>query len=237
VNAESTRSQTDTGDVVERAMDRVAGTRPIPGNRVTLLFDGPEVYPAMLDCIAGAQRWIHLDNYIIRSDATGRRFADALIERARAGIAVRVLTDWMGSVSTRGSYWRRLRDAGISVRKFNPPHPLRLRLNLTRTTGGLVVDGTRRSPADSASAMSGPDAARDGGPGGTPRHDRRPAAAAWIAPSTACGSGRARPRGTSFWPSPREGSRCGGGRGAGRRASRAPSCFSPGLERIWITDA
>ncbi len=129
-------------DVVERAMDRAAGSRPIPGNRVTLLFDGPEVYPAMLDRIAAARRWVHLDNYIIRADATGMRFADALIERARAGVAVRVLTDWIGSMSTRKSYWRRLQDAGVSVRIFNPPHLLRLRQNLTRDHRKLlVVDG------------------------------------------------------------------------------------------------
>ncbi|HWN80590.1 MAG TPA: phospholipase D-like domain-containing protein, partial [Candidatus Udaeobacter sp.] len=130
-------------EIVERAMDRAAGSRPIPGNKVTLLFDGPEVYPAMLERIAAARRWIHFDNYIIRSDETGRRFADALIERARAGVAVRVLTDWVGSMSTRRKYWRRLREAGVSVRIFNPPKLLRLRQNLTRDHRKLlVVDGT-----------------------------------------------------------------------------------------------
>jgi cardiolipin synthase len=126
-------------DIVERAMDRAAGSRPIPGNKVTLLFDGPEVFPAMLERIAAARRWIHFDNYIIRSDATGMRFAEALIERARAGVAVRVLTDWIGSVTTRRSYWRRLRDAGISVRLYNPPQLLRLRRNLTRDHRKIVV--------------------------------------------------------------------------------------------------
>src|ERR1041384_173334 len=112
-------------EVVERAMARAAGSRPIPGNRVVLLFDGPEVYPAMLERIAAARKWIPLDNYIIRSDATGLRFADALVERARAGIPVRVQTDWFGSLTTRRRFWRRLRRAGVSVRWFNPPRPLR----------------------------------------------------------------------------------------------------------------
>jgi len=129
-------------EVVGRAMDRAAGGRPIPGNRVTVLFDGPEVYPAMLDRIAAARRWIHLDNYIIRSDATGLRFAEALIERARAGIPVRVQTDWLGSLTTRRSFWRRLRAAGASVRAFNPPRLIRLRQNLIRDHRKLlVVDG------------------------------------------------------------------------------------------------
>ena len=129
-------------EIVDRAMDRAAGGRPIPGNRVTLLYDGPQLYPAMLERIAAARRWVHFDNYIIRSDATGMLFADALIERARAGVAVRVLTDWIGSMSTRRSYWRRLREGGVSVRIYNPPNLLRLRQNLTRDHRKLmVVDG------------------------------------------------------------------------------------------------
>lgn len=130
------------GTVVERAMDRAAGSRPIPGNRVQLLFDGPEVFPAMLDRIASARRWIHLDNYIIRSDRTGRRFAAALAERARAGVRVRVLTDWMGSLTTGSRFWRELRRAGVSVRFFGPPRLLPLTRNLVRDHRKvLVVDG------------------------------------------------------------------------------------------------
>jgi phosphatidylserine/phosphatidylglycerophosphate/cardiolipin synthase-like enzyme len=52
--------------LADRALDRVSGGRPIPGNKVELLFDGPEVYPAMLDRIAEARHWVHFDNYIIR---------------------------------------------------------------------------------------------------------------------------------------------------------------------------
>ena len=123
-------------------MDRAAGSRPIPGNRVTLLFDGPEIYPAMLSRIAAAETSIHLDSYFIRSDTTGRLFADALAERARAGVRVRILADWLGSFTTRRSYWQALRAAGASVRLFNPPHLLHLRGNLTRDHRKLlVVDG------------------------------------------------------------------------------------------------
>lgn len=123
-------------------MDRSAGSRPIPGNRVSLLFDGPEIYPAMLDRIAAARRWIHLDSYIIRSDATGRRFHEALVARARAGVRVKVVTDWLGSATTRRRYWRALREAGAEVRIFNPPQLIHLRGNLTRDHRKLlVVDG------------------------------------------------------------------------------------------------
>ena len=54
---------------VASAINRAAGGRPIPGNQVELLIDGPEAYTAMLDLIARASRWIHFENYIIRSDA------------------------------------------------------------------------------------------------------------------------------------------------------------------------
>lgn len=129
-------------EVVQRALDRAAGGRPVPGNRVTLLFDGPEIFPAMLNRIAAATSSILLDSYIIRSDATGKEFAGLLAERARAGVRVRILADWLGSLTTRGSYWRALRAAGASVRLFNPPRLLHLRGNLTRDHRKLlVVDG------------------------------------------------------------------------------------------------
>src|SRR5207253_1961618 len=67
-----------------------------------------------------AERWIHFGNYIIRDDATGQRFADALVERARSGVRVRVLYDALGSLGTARSFWRRLVRAGVEVRAFNP---------------------------------------------------------------------------------------------------------------------
>lgn len=129
---------------IEAAIDRAAGAPPIPGNRVQLLLDGPETYRVMLDLIARARRRIHLENYIIRDDATGRRFAGALAARAREGLEVRVLYDWFGSIATSGRYWRGLGAAGVEVRRFNPPHPLRVFANLSRDHRKLlVVDGER----------------------------------------------------------------------------------------------
>lgn len=129
--------------VVETALNRAAGGPPIPGNRVRLLVDGPETYDLMLGLIAGAKRWIHLENYIIRDDRTGWRFAEALAARARE-VPVRVMYDWLGSVGTGRKYWRFLRAAGVQLRCFNPPRLLRIFANLTRNHRKLLVtDGAR----------------------------------------------------------------------------------------------
>ncbi|HWA15253.1 MAG TPA: phosphatidylserine/phosphatidylglycerophosphate/cardiolipin synthase family protein [Gemmatimonadales bacterium] len=125
--------------VIRRAIDRAGAAKPIPGNRVALLQDGPEVYAAMLAIIAGAQKYIHFENYIIRDDDTGWRFARALAERAGAGVKVRVLYDWLGCISTSRKFWRFLREAGCEVRCFCPPDFIRPWKNLSRDHRKLVV--------------------------------------------------------------------------------------------------
>jgi cardiolipin synthase A/B len=126
------------------AINRAAGGRPVPGNAVELLIDGPDTYAAMLDTIAAAKQWVHFENYIIRSDAAGWRFAELLAQRAREGIRVRVLYDWFGSLTTARGYWRYLRDAGVEVRAFHRPQMIDLVANLSRNHRKLVVaDGKR----------------------------------------------------------------------------------------------
>jgi cardiolipin synthase len=93
------------------------------GNRVALLLDGPETYEAMLEAIATASDHIHLETYIIENDEVGYRIADALIERARNNVDVRLIYDGYGSTDD-ADYWGRLRDAGVRVHQFNPPDPL-----------------------------------------------------------------------------------------------------------------
>jgi len=129
---------------LERAADRASGTVAVPGNGVRLLFDGPDIYAAMFEQIAGARRRIHFENYIFRCDATGERFAEALIARAREGITVRVLYDWLGCFSTPRRFWRRMTDAGIDVRVFGPPMLRDPFAFITRDHRKvMVVDGDR----------------------------------------------------------------------------------------------
>jgi len=79
-----------------QALSRAAGAPLIEGNKVRLLKDARENYPAWLGAIAAARQWIHFENYIFREDKTGEMFAQALMGRARAGVQVRVLYDWLG---------------------------------------------------------------------------------------------------------------------------------------------
>jgi cardiolipin synthase len=126
------------------AINRAAGGRAIPGNEVHLLIDGPNTYRAMLEVISQATNWIHFENYIIRSDAAGWRFAELLAARAREGVRVRVLYDWLGSLGTRRKFWKYLTGAGVEVRAFHPPKLVDAITNLSRNHRKLVVgDGGR----------------------------------------------------------------------------------------------
>lgn len=111
----------DDGEALDRAIDRAGACCAIPGNRVRLLIDGPTNYEEMLALIESATQRIHLENYIFRADAIGNRFAMALSKKAREGVRVRVLYDWLGSIATPARHWRRLRAAGVEVRSFSSP--------------------------------------------------------------------------------------------------------------------
>jgi len=107
-------------DRLALALDRASAARLIPGNALRHIPDSPAALEAMLALIAGARRTVHFENYIIRNDRTGRRFAAALEDRARAGVQVRVLYDAFGSVGTSRRLWRELRRARAEVRAFGP---------------------------------------------------------------------------------------------------------------------
>jgi cardiolipin synthase A/B len=119
------RHDADAGrSIMDQAISRAAGARRIDGNSVRLLRDAAENYPAWLDAIAGAERYVYFEAYIMRDDVSGRRFADALIEKARGGVTVRLLYDWMGAFAkTPSRFWESLRAAGVEVRCFNPFTP------------------------------------------------------------------------------------------------------------------
>lgn len=112
------------------------------GCTVTVLRDGAATYPAMLDAIRDAKKSIQLETYILAADRTGDTFKLALVERAHAGVQIRVLYDAVGSFGLPSSWVNDLRAAGCEVIDFNPIAPWRARFSLShrdhRKT--LIVD-------------------------------------------------------------------------------------------------
>lgn len=128
---------------VEESFDRVTGAALIHGNEVRLLKDAAENYPAWLAAIESAQNRIFFESYIIHEDEQGARFADALIKKAKEGIKVKLIYDWMGGFGkTSRKFWRRLMENGVEVRCYNPPSffdPLMVLVRDHRKC--LIVDG------------------------------------------------------------------------------------------------
>lgn len=125
----------------ERAMHRASDSPLVRGNEARLLIDGTVAFPEWLAQIASAERYIHLENYIVRDDRTGRRFQEALAERAQAGVSVRVLYDWVGCWATPNRFWSVLRDAGADVRPFGRPGGAGPNIFHRNHRKVLVVDG------------------------------------------------------------------------------------------------
>ncbi len=91
------------------------------GNRVTLFNQGGEFLSAMFHAVAGAERLVALEFYIIRNDHTGRAFADVLLSAVARGVEVLLLYDYVGCFDTPGSYFKRLAKGGVRCLPFNPP--------------------------------------------------------------------------------------------------------------------
>ncbi|MEC7833667.1 MAG: phospholipase D-like domain-containing protein [Gemmatimonadota bacterium] len=101
-------------------VERATGSKTLGGNRLELQYEGSSTFSSWLEGISRAQCMVYLENYLIRNDRVGRAFRDVLIEKARSGVPVYVIYDWVGCWATRSSYWKPLRQAGVHVRAFNP---------------------------------------------------------------------------------------------------------------------
>lgn len=105
-----------------QAFSRAAGAPLVPNNNVRLLIDAHENFPAWLKAIRAARRHVHFEMYFIQEDAIGLEFADALISKAREGVPVRFIYDWLGGLRrTSRRFWKILQEAGVQVRCYNPP--------------------------------------------------------------------------------------------------------------------
>ena len=123
-------------------MGVLLGPPVLGGNRYQVLLNGDQIFPSMLAAIRGARQTINFETYIYWSEAIGKEFADALTERARAGVKVNVLLDWIGSAKMDDKLIDEMKAAGIQVLKFHPPHWSHLaRFNNRTHRKLLVVDG------------------------------------------------------------------------------------------------
>lgn len=125
-----------------REMSVMLGPAVIPGNRITALQNGVEIFPAMLEAIRGARVSITFETYIYWSGEIGREFAEALAERARAGTPVNVTIDWVGSIKMDEELLDLMEEAGVRVHRYRPLHWYNLgRMNNRTHRKLLVVDG------------------------------------------------------------------------------------------------
>ena len=104
----------------KREMGVMLGPAILHGNHVTDLENGDEIFPAMLEAIHSARKTITFETYIYWSGQVGKQFADALSERAKAGVNVNVTIDWAGSVSMEDAQLKEMQDAGVHVQRYRP---------------------------------------------------------------------------------------------------------------------
>ena len=106
-----------------RTMSQLLGPPVVPGNRVTTLLNGDQAFPAMLEAIRSARHSITLEAYIFWPGTVGTTFAEALAERARAGVATHLILDGLGSQKLDDELIEGMRRAGVQVVTFRPLLP------------------------------------------------------------------------------------------------------------------
>ena len=131
-------------------VERATGSPTHPGNLLRLQFEGSTTFDAWIEAIDRAQTFVYFENYVVRDDRVGRAFRDALINKARQGVPVFVIYDWLGCWATPRSYWRPMREAGVRIRAFNPPS-----LALGDPLGVLQRDHRKLVVVDGESAFVG----------------------------------------------------------------------------------
>jgi cardiolipin synthase len=125
-----------------RAMGALFGPPLIAGNHVTPLYNGQQIFAAMLQDIQRAKKTVTFETYIYWSGDVGRRFTEALVERAHAGIKVHLIIDAVGSGKMDAAQLEAMRAAGAEVEKYQPIHWYSLdRINNRTHRKLLIIDG------------------------------------------------------------------------------------------------
>jgi cardiolipin synthase A/B len=125
-----------------QTMNGLFGSNVSEGNRIETLRNGDAIFPAMLEAIRNAERSVTFETYIYWRGAIAEEFADALADRARAGVEVKVLLDWQGSVPMDHAIKEAMEAAGVQIVRFRPVHWYTLdKINNRTHRKLLVVDG------------------------------------------------------------------------------------------------
>lgn len=125
-----------------REMSVMLGPTILGGNRVTALQNGDEIFPSMLQAIREAQTSINFETYIYWSGDIGKEFSAALAERARAGVPVNLVIDWVGSIKMEDAMAQEMEAAGVRLQRYRPLHWYNLgRINNRTHRKLLIVDG------------------------------------------------------------------------------------------------
>ena len=125
-----------------REMSVMLGPSVVHGNQVTALQNGAEIFAAMLEAIDGAQVSVNFETYIYWSGEIGKKFADSLSSKARAGVPVNVIIDWAGSIKMDEELLEQMEEAGVNVHRYRPLHWYNLgRMNNRTHRKLLVIDG------------------------------------------------------------------------------------------------
>ena len=111
---------TDRTKAVRRTLEGIIGVPMTEGNGVEVLRNGDQIFPVMLEAIAGARHTIDFLTFVYWRGEIGTRFAEALSERARAGVRVRLLLDGWGCHPIERPLVDEMEDAGVQVRWFRP---------------------------------------------------------------------------------------------------------------------
>jgi len=133
----------DTNDAqFRRSLGVLLGPPLVEGNKVEVLLNGDQIFPAMLKAIREAKQTITFETYIYWSETIGKEFADALAERARAGVKVHLMLDYIGSLKMDDASMDALRKAGVQLHRYHKPVWWKLaRLNNRTHRKLLIVDG------------------------------------------------------------------------------------------------
>ena len=142
IGEQLSREYSTADEQFQRSLGVLLGPPILDGNRVEVLLNGDQIFPAMLGAIKAAEKTITFETYIYWSETIGQEFSAALSERARAGVKVHVMLDFIGSVKMDPQALEAMKRAGVKVQRYHKPVWWKFtRLNNRTHRKLLIIDG------------------------------------------------------------------------------------------------